>query len=100
MQREACVGEGKKPPPLRTRAPLGSDVEMEAIVEDTSKVLIKGLMGFWAECSQEEAPAFIAVQRRHLERQIKHLDKQAATMRTHVKLTLQALGELNQWPLT
>ena len=72
---------------------------MEAIVEDTSKVLIKGLMGFWAECSHEEAPAFIAVQTQHLESKVKQLDKQVATIRTHIKLTLQALGELNQWPL-
>jgi prefoldin subunit 5 len=72
---------------------------MEAVVEDTSKVLIKGLMGFWAECSAEEAPAFTAVQKKHLMRQIKQLDKQAATIRTHVKLNLQALGELNKWPL-
>lgn len=99
LQRASSESEGKKPPPLRTRATLGSDVEMEAVVEDTSKVLIKGLMGFWAECSQEEAPAFLSVQVRHLEGQIKQLDKQAASIRTHVKLTLQALGELNQWPL-
>lgn len=99
LQRESTASEGRKPPPLVTRVALGSDVEMEAIVEDTSKVLIKGLMGFWAECSHEEAPAFIAVQKIHLQSKVKQLDKQVATIRTHIKLTLQALGELNQWPL-
>lgn len=99
LQRASSESEASKPPPLRTRAPIGSDVEMEAIVEDTSKILIKGLMGFWAECSHDEAPAYIAVQTKHLERQIKEQDKQVATIRTHIKLTLQALGELNRWPL-
>lgn len=75
-QRAAASAVGKKPPPLHTRAPLGSDVEMDAVVKDTSKVIIKGLMGFWAECSLEEAPAYIAVQTKHLEAQIKKLDKQ------------------------
>jgi prefoldin subunit 5 len=82
---------------LRTRVNLGSDIEVEANVEDTSTILIKTGLGFWAECSVSEAPSFIAANVRDLERRIRELDQRIASIRTHVKLTLQVLGELNSW---
>lgn len=88
------------PPKLRTRAQIGSDVEIQAVVEDTSMIIVKTLLGFWAECSLEEAPAFIAVLVQHLDSRIRKLDRRVSNIRTHIKLTLQALGELNQWPLS
>ena len=84
--------------PIRTRVPLGSDVEAQAIVKDTDTILIKTQLGFWAECSLEEAPKFIQVHVTDLDRRIKVLDQRVASIRMHVKLTLQALGVLNQWP--
>ena len=84
--------------PIHTRVPLGSDVEAQAVIENTDTVMIKTKLGFWAECSLEEAPAFIQVHVSDLDRRIKAEDRRIASIRTHVKLTLQALGELNQWP--
>eukprot|EP00892_Ulva_mutabilis_P001885 jgi/Ulvmu1/11698/UM008_0109.1 len=85
--------------PIHTRVPLGSDVEANAIIEDTETMLIKTQLGFWAECSLQEAPQFIKVHTDDLDRRIKALDSRVASIRMHVKLTLQALGELNQLPV-
>lgn len=85
--------------PIHTRMPLGSDVEAQALVENTETILIKTQLDFWAECSLEEAPRFIQVHIADLDRRIKVEDGRIASIRTHIKLTLQALGELNQWPV-
>lgn len=84
---------------ITTRIPLGSDVEAQAVIENTETILVKTQLGFWAECSLEEAPRFIQVHVADLDRRIKVEDGRIASIRTHVKLTLQALGELNQWPV-
>lgn len=85
--------------PITTRVPLGSDVEAQALIEDAETIFIKTHLGFWAECSLDEAPKFIQVHVTDLDRRIKVEDARIASIRTHVKLTLQALGELNQWPM-
>jgi hypothetical protein len=68
------------------------------VVEDTSKIIIQSLMGFWIECSLDEAGAVIQVLVKHLSDKLRLIDKRVQNVRTHVKLTLQALGELEQWP--
>lgn len=53
---QECVTE------LQTRLSIGSGVEVDAHVPDTSKVFISTALGYWAECTLEEAPQAIATQ--------------------------------------
>jgi prefoldin subunit 5 len=68
---------------------------MQAQIDDTSLVLIKTGLNFWAECTLQEAPSIIEVAVRHLKAKIVKLDNQVATIRTHMKLVLQAMDELS-----
>lgn len=79
---------------LRTTVQLGGDVTMQADVPDTSKVLIKTGLGFWAECTLEEAGPFIEVHSRRLRARVARASALVANKRAHVQIVLQGLQEL------
>jgi prefoldin subunit 5 len=79
---------------LEARVHVGADASMRARVPDTSTVLLKAGLSFWAEVALAEAPATIAAAVARLRRQRDRADARVATIRTHVKLTQQALADL------
>ena len=47
---------------LHAKLSIGSGVQVDAHVPDTSTVLVSTALGYWAECSLEEAPRAIDTQ--------------------------------------
>ena len=76
------------------KVPIGSDVAVRARVPDASKVVIQTGLQFWTECTADEAQPFIDAQVAFLERRAARSSARIATIRTHARLTEQAMAEL------
>ncbi|KAG1679402.1 hypothetical protein FOA52_007693 [Chlamydomonas sp. UWO 241] len=79
---------------LKALVDVGGDVQCQAVVPDTSRVFIAIGLGFHLECSHDEAPAVIRVQREALKTKVDAAAAQSASIRANIKLVEEGLREL------
>lgn len=88
------------PPPqerlgeLSTLVPLGARVLAPAVVPDTRRAYVHVGLGFSPELSLDEARAAAALRREHLQRQADARAGEVVSVRAHLRLVEQALGDL------
>ena len=79
---------------LESLVDMGHGVQMQASVQDASLITINVGLGFWAECTLDEAPQVIAVREQALQQQLASLDHDMARVRAHIKLVQEGLEHL------
>lgn len=79
---------------LKMQVDMGGEVLCQAYVPDTSKVFIRVGLGFHLECTLDEAPRVIQLQRGVLQAKEQNVRSQSAKIRAHIKMVEEGLREL------
>ncbi|XP_059655789.1 uncharacterized protein LOC132302830 isoform X4 [Cornus florida] len=85
---------------LRTMVNLGSEVYMQAEVPDTRHIFVDIGLGFHVEFTWSEALNYITAREERLARQIEEYTHLIASIKAQIKMVLEGIRELLQFPAT
>ncbi|KAG2601757.1 protein UXT homolog [Panicum virgatum] len=83
---------------IRSMVNLGSEVYMQAEVQDTRHIFVDIGLGFHVEFTWQEALQFISVREARLARQIDEYTHLIASIKSQIKLVCEGIRELLQLP--
>jgi prefoldin alpha subunit len=74
---------------------VGCGVFCQAKVPDATRLFISIGLGFHVECTLEEAPRVIKLQKDALQKKVMQNVKQAAEVKAHIKFMVEAIRQLS-----
>ncbi|GAX76147.1 hypothetical protein CEUSTIGMA_g3591.t1 [Chlamydomonas eustigma] len=83
---------GRKP--FKSEIDLGSEILCQAKVADVSHIFIAIGLGFHVECSLEEAPSVIDIQKQYLQTKIEGVTQKVHNINAHIALVQGGIREL------
>ncbi|OIW02156.1 hypothetical protein TanjilG_02380 [Lupinus angustifolius] len=84
---------------LRTMVNLGSEVYLQAEVPDTQSIFVDIGLGFHVEFTWSEALNYIAKREEKIARQIEEYTQLIASIKAQIKLVLEGIREILQFPV-
>ncbi|KAI9199702.1 UXT-like protein [Polychytrium aggregatum] len=92
VQIETIKAQGAQQ--LKTQVDIGCDFYVQAKVPDASRIFVDIGYGFYPELTLDEAIAFIDRYEKFMLRRADKLTEQAAQIKAHIKLVLEAIQEV------
>ncbi|KAG5460237.1 MAG: Prefoldin subunit-domain-containing protein [Olpidium bornovanus] len=79
---------------MKTMVDVGSNFYVQAKIPDTRYIYVDVGYGFHVQLTLDEALAFIEKKEKHLEKRAEKFTKEAAKIRAHIGVVLEALAEI------
>lgn len=80
---------------FKTKTDVGTDVYVQVVVPDPSKILVDVGSGVYVEYTEQEALRFIDKRLELLEKQVAIVKKDSAKIKSRIKLVLHGIRELS-----
>ncbi|XP_046434044.1 protein UXT-like isoform X3 [Neodiprion fabricii] len=79
---------------FKTKLDMGNNFYVQAVIEDSSMILLDVGLGHFVEFTLDEAVVVINLRLKLLDRQVKNLREESAKTKAHIKLILMSIMEL------
>lgn len=94
LQAQLTLINSQEQEKLQTKINVGCDFFMDAVIPDTSKIVINVGLGYFVEMDSEKAETFLEKKKNKLEEKSKSLTSQIANIRSHIKVVLRTIHEV------
>lgn len=81
-------------PKLKTKVNLGSNIYMNAVVDNPSMIFMEVGLGFRVEFTLTEAQSFIKVKTESLNKKYEDANKKSADIASKIKMVYETIGDL------